>query len=179
MNWNKAAWIALLLTTVLLAACGGGAGQAAEGTGAAKAQPAAQKAEEMTPADLGDTIGAVYADAIEAVTKETSSHPEPSVLRPKLEKMREDYIARLVELGRAREALGAADRATVDSRIRMSMSMIPMSTFSAYADGQSQYFSSDKELANLIASFNVITQYASFDLLKKQAPKEAERLGIQ
>jgi len=28
-------------------------------------------------------------------------------------------------------------------------------------------------------SFNIITQYANFDLLKKQEPEEAKRLGIQ
>jgi len=30
-----------------------------------------------------------------------------------------------------------------------------------------------------IKFINIITQYAFFDLLKKQAPKEAERLGIR
>jgi hypothetical protein len=33
-------------------------------------------------------------------------------------------------------------------------------------------------VANLIASFNIIGQYANFDLLWEQTPEEAERLGI-
>ena len=32
---------------------------------------------------------------------------------------------------------------------------------------------------NLVGSLNIITQYADFDLLKKQAPEEAKRLGIE
>ena len=33
-------------------------------------------------------------------------------------------------------------------------------------------------MANLIAAFNIIGQYANFDLLRRQAPDEAERLGL-
>ena len=41
------------------------------------------------------------------------------------------------------------------------------------------YFSKDQEFHKLLTSFNIIGQYASFDLLKKQEPKEAARLGIK
>jgi hypothetical protein len=37
-----------------------------------------------------------------------------------------------------------------------------------------------RELARLsLSGFNIITQHANFDLLEKQAPAEAERLGIR
>jgi hypothetical protein len=41
------------------------------------------------------------------------------------------------------------------------------------------YSDADLELANLVAAFNIIGQYANFDLLKQQAPAEATRLGIK
>jgi hypothetical protein len=40
------------------------------------------------------------------------------------------------------------------------------------------YFIQDYKFASLIASFNTITQYADFGLLKKQSPAEAQRLNI-
>ena len=44
---------------------------------------------------------------------------------------------------------------------------------------QGELAKTHRELANEIAQFNVITQYANFELLKKQLPEEAERLGIE
>ena len=41
------------------------------------------------------------------------------------------------------------------------------------------YAKIDAELAALIGSFNIITQYSQFELIKKQEPAEAERLGIE
>ena len=48
-----------------------------------------------------------------------------------------------------------------------------------YTEIQGHYASGDVEFGNLIADFNVITQYADLDLLKQQAPDEAARLGIE
>lgn len=169
--------IVLLMTglaIVSLSACSGG-GQATEAAGGGAA---AQAPGSLSPTELGEAIGGVYKEGIEAVAAAMADRPEPAVLRPKLETMKEGYIQHLVELGHARADLGPGDRATVDSKIRMAISMVPSATFTAFADGQSHYLSQDRELANLIASFNVITQYADFELLKTQAPDEAKRLGL-
>ena len=139
---------------------------------------AAADPAQMSPADLGDAIGTLYVEAIGAVTEELGPRPEPEALRPKLETMKEGYVSKLVAYGRAREAMAEADRATVDSKIGSAMMRVPNETWTAYSEGQQHYFSSDSDLADLIASFNVITQYANFDLLEKQEPDEAKRLGI-
>ena len=55
---------------------------------------------------------------------------------------------------------------------------IPADLFKEYQEGQS-FYKDNPELYNLIGDFNTITQYAFFDLLKKQLPEEASRLGIQ
>jgi hypothetical protein len=133
----------------------------------------------MSPTELGEAIGGLYVEALEAVAKELEGRPEVEVLRPKLQELKDAYVAELVELGRAREALEEADRATVDGKVGMSIGRVPSAVFTAYAEGQNHYRKLDSELGELISSFNVITQYANFDLLKKQAPAEAERLGIQ
>lgn len=161
------------LVMVVAAGCGGGEQASATGEQAAAQAPAA-----MSPAELGEAIGNVYKEAIEDVAAAMADRPEAAALRPKLETMKEGYVQHLVDLGRAREALGPGDRATVDSKVRIAISLVPTATFTAFAEGQSHYISKDRDLANLIASFNVITQYADFELLKKQAPDEAKRLGV-
>ena len=83
----------------------------------------------------------------------------------------------MVALGRRREALGTADRATVDGRITAALDRLPAATYEAYQEAFT-YYGSDLEVANLIAAFNILGQYANFDLLREQAPEEAERLGL-
>lgn len=173
--------IVLVTTGLLIAAlcgCGGGDPAAATEDGADGAQAGAKAPEEMTPAEIGEEVGAVYLEAMDEVAAAVAERPEPEVLRPRLETLKEGYVQRLVELGRARQALGTADRATVDSKARMAVNRVPSETFTTYAEGQNYYLSRDRELADLIASFNVLTQYAMFELLEKQEPEEAERLGV-
>jgi uncharacterized protein YdbL (DUF1318 family) len=49
----------------------------------------------------------------------------------------------------------------------------------AITDNYMEALQKDANLGKIIKDFNIITQYALFDLLKKQSPKEAERLGIK
>ena len=84
----------------------------------------------------------------------------------------------MVDLGREREALSPQDRAQADAVLRSRIFSVPSDLFKSYQDVQSAY-QSDRDLFNLIADFNIITQYAIFELLKKQLPDEAKRLGIQ
>ena len=66
----------------------------------------------------------------------------------------------------------------MDAAIGMSINTVPGDVFTAYSKGQSAYQAKDAGLGDLITSFNILTQYANFELLKKQAPEEAKRLGI-
>lgn len=174
-------WMVLVFAVCLTAACGADqeAGAASEGAADQGEEAAAQEPGGMTPAELGDAIGGLYVEAMEDVVAAMEGQPEPDELRPEVGRLKETYVARMVELGRAREALDEADRATVDSHVGMAVRGVPSETFSAYAEGQRHYMDVDRELADEIAAFNVLTQYANFDLLKKQEPAEAERLGIQ
>ena len=181
MRPSETAYGPLLLTALLLVGCGGsGSAPAAEATQQEEAtSDAAKRPEEMTPAELGEEIGREYVDAIVTVAEQIAPRPEPEVLRPRLEELKEETVARMVELGRLRQDLDAADRATVNGKVRMAINAVPSDAFSAYAEGQRHYMKTDPELAELIASFNVITQYTDFELLKKQEPEEAKRLGIE
>jgi len=132
-----------------------------------------------SPAELGQAIGAIYLEGLNQVTEMLKDRPEPADVKPKLQELKESTIQKLVELGRKREAMNEADRAAVEAASRTVLNTVPAELFKAYQDAQSYYLPKDNDLFNLIADFNIITQYAFFDLLKKQAPKEAERLGIR
>ena len=80
---------------------------------------------------------------------------------------------------RQREALDEAGRKKVSSVIGMAFVMMPQDLFKEFSEGQMFYAKKDQDLGKLIGSFNIITQYCQFELLKKQEPKEAERLGIK
>ena len=92
--------------------------------------------------------------------------------------MKAGTIDLMVGMGKEREAMSVEDRAVVDRILSDKISGISTDLFKQYQDGQT-FYKDDAELFNLIADFNIITQYANFDLLKKQLPEEAKRLGIQ
>ena len=130
-----------------------------------------------SPADLGDQIGALYLAAYDDLIALLADRPDAATAAAALSDLKEQYVQEMVALGHQREALDAADRATVDARITAALGGLPTATYDAYQQAYTDY-GSDLEVANLIASFNILGQYANFDLLRQQAPEEAERLGI-
>ncbi len=87
-------------------------------------------------------------------------------------------IELMVGLGRAREALPAGERAKAEAALSRRLAAVPADLSKEYQAGQA-FFQGDRECCQLIADFNIITQYAHFDLLKKQLPEKAKRLGIE
>jgi hypothetical protein len=178
MNRHIGAFVVMGMCALAAHGCGPSADSAAE-SGAA---PAAQADEpgESTPTELGNRIGKLYVEALTEVTDAMTDRPAAADLQPTVEAMMDRYIEQFVELGRQKEALSDADKATVNSRVSIGISSVPSELFSSYAEGQRHYQQGgDMELARMIGEFNVITQYADFDLLKKQSPSEAERLGLE
>ena len=132
----------------------------------------------MTPGEIGDQIAELYIQSLKDVTDQLKDKPSVSNVRLQVEALKENYVKQLVEYGRLRENLDSTGRAAVDSRIRMALNAIyNESWYAVYNDVQQHYFR-DRDFHNLVMSFNIIGQYANFDLLKKQEPEEAKRLGI-
>lgn len=171
-------WMLLVTALLVICACGGGGTDGAPGPQGAEPQ-APEEAKEMTPADLGNQAGELYVQALSELADLMEARPPADELRPQVEALKESYVSRLVELGKKRESLDATGRSSFDSRLRMKINGVPSEVFTAYAEGQQHYQQAGaRELAKLIGDFNILTQYANFELLKKQAPEEAERLGI-
>lgn len=153
--------------------CGRQEAQRADSPGdAGPAQPAVQ-----TPEALGQALGAAYIEILEQVVAILDERQPAEETQARLTDLKARTIERLVEMGRAREAMPEEGRATVDRILSRRIMTVPGDLFKAYQEGRTHY-QGDRELVRLIADFNIITQYANFDLLKKQLPAEAERLGL-
>ncbi|MFH1331039.1 MAG: hypothetical protein ABIJ48_10365 [Actinomycetota bacterium] len=179
---TRMAVVLLVMGMIDLGACGGDAAAPSttgEATTAAPPTTAAitTAAPALTPAGLGDQIGEVYLAAYDDLIALLADRPAAADLAADLADLKEKYVQEMVGLGRQREALPAAGRAAVDARITAALDRLPRATYEAYQQAYSDY-SGETEVANLIAAFNIIGQYANFDLLRQQAPDEAERLGV-
>jgi hypothetical protein len=136
-------------------------------------------AQAQSPDDLGKTIVDTYLESLKKLNELMKDRPEPAALAPKVEALKEESIKKMVEIGQKVAKLDEAGKKKVDAKVSMGFSNTPMDVFKAYSEGQQFYSPKDANLGKNIKDFNIITQYALFDLLKKQAPKEAERLGIK
>lgn len=173
--------IALVLTAF---ACGNGtsaskkAGPAAAAVPAQPAAPAVPAASADPAENLGQKIGSSYIETLKQIVAMLNDKPAAADAKAMLTDMKNWTIELMVDLGREREALAETERATVDRILSGRIAGVPADLFKEYQVGQMHY-KDDRELFQLIADFNIITQYANFDLLKKRLPEEAKRLGIE
>ena len=165
-RWGAAVVLALCLLVFT------GCGNSKDGGGK-------EKTGKMTPESLGKAIAAIYIESITQSSQLMKAREEVDMVKPKLEKLKEDIITRLVKLGRIRESLDEAGKQKTDRHISRGIGVVSRDAYDEYNGGYRYYAGLDRETGNLIASFNIITQYAIFELLKKQAPEEAQRLGIE
>jgi hypothetical protein len=177
--------VVLVCVALLGAGCGGDSGQTTilapaggeePGTSAAAPESPELAGPEMTPADLGDLIGETYVEAIERVVASLANRPDGPAALTALQELKESYVQEFVELGRQREALEPTNRAAVDARISSALSGISPDLFDSYQSLHAHYLDLDLEIADLVISFNIISQYANFDLLTQQDPDEAARV---
>lgn len=134
-------------------------------------------AAATSPGELGDQIGALYLAVYPDVIALLADRPDAATAATELAALKEQYIQQFLAFGHQREAMTEADRATVDAHIRLAVDSLSDDVYDAYRQAWTDY-SSDAAVAELLASFNIIGQYANFDLLREQAPEEAARLGV-
>jgi hypothetical protein len=186
-------WMIALLGVLLLAvgpaaaACGSPsattsttASSGSSTTAALATTSSSPGAADLTPGQLGEQIGSIYVAALHDVAVLLTDKPEVTAAQSQVDQLKNDTIAKLVGLGRTREAMSTSDRAQVDAKITAALSAAGAEDwYDTYMEVWQHYSSVDREFANVVAAFNTIGQYANFDLLKQQAPEEATRLGIQ
>ena len=138
-----------------------------------------EKPKELSPLELGEAIAALYVQAITDVAEIVIDLPPAADITSKVSDLKEAYVQKFVAYGKNRELMGEDDRSTVDLNTRIGLQAVYRdSAYDTYGKAHTHY-SDNKELRDLLSDFNIITQYASFDLLKEQEPEEAARLGIE
>ncbi len=130
------------------------------------------------PAALGEKIAADHAAMMKEVAELLDAGLEPDELKKKAAALREKTIAIHVASGKQREALDAAGKQKCDAALRSAMFRLDRGPLEKLQAACKELRKEDNALANELAEFNTLTQYAAFELLEKQKPKEAERLGL-
>jgi hypothetical protein len=173
--------IALALLCLLLAVGGCGRSQTDEAgttTASAGSQAPAQSVEQ-----LGESIREIYLRAMRETTTMLQDKPSPDQVAAELADSKQQWIAEMVALGRQIEKLDEAEQQRAHAAVRSMYRDLQKdpglsADWQAFNRSINAYIASDPEFFRELKPLNILTQYAFFDLLRQQTPKEAERLGL-
>lgn len=182
----------ILVLLLPITACDGKSDAGEPATSASSDAPATSKidvAAATTPAQVGQAIADLYISGFEAVNEALADHPPADAAVPLLREIHDRHVTDLVALGRRVEEMSDSDKAIVQSAVSRAQSSLRYDEkakpiYAGYTALNQHYVSTgalreNEEFRILFTGFNILTQYAFFDLLKKQKPDEAERLGIE
>lgn len=135
----------------------------------------------VTAASIAMGVVDTWTEAMQRLVVLLEGAPQPDEIRAEVGSLKEEYVQRFVAFGRQRSELTAAEQQEMSSLIFAGITALAEEPwYENYMSTNKQHYSSgDVEFSNLLASFNILTQYADFDLLKQQAPEEVARLGIE
>jgi hypothetical protein len=135
--------------------------------------------DALSPPGLGEEIGGVYLEALQKATELVQDRPAVAEVDAQLAALKERYVQRLLQLGHRREALSDLDQAAVDNAINDTfIAGTKQEWYDSYFGAVQHYAAVDEAFQELLYSFNLLGQYARFDLLTEQEPGEAARLGV-
>jgi hypothetical protein len=179
----------LFVALLLVAACLGLAGCAGElpvpgQTSATAAGGATTSTTESAAAQLAKQVGATWSEAIQKLVPLLEGTPPIPSVQPAVAALKEEYVQKMVVLGRQIAALSADSQQTAYDRAQDILSSTAgtdwftnyVSLYNVYADRSDQ---ASQDFAISLSTFNTLTEYAFFNVLKTQDPDEATRLGIQ
>jgi hypothetical protein len=165
----------LLGTSLALGGCG-----LDVGCGNATTETVTTTVPPVTAATVATGVVDTWAEAMQRLVGLLEGTPRPDAVRADVEDLKEEYIQRFVAYGRQRLELNDAGQEEMRSLTAQGLSALSEEPwFESYMSLYEHYSMGDVEFSDLLASFNILTQYADFDLLKQQAPEEAARLGIE
>jgi hypothetical protein len=130
---------------------------------------------------IGDQVAETWAQAIQALVPLLEGSPPASTLESRVSELKEQFVQKMVALGREIEDLDQFETQEVYRRATEGLNACGDSEwfqsyvrlYQTYADGP------DQDFAVLLSTFNTLTKYAFFEQLKAEDPEEARRLGIE
>ena len=138
----------------------------------------------MTGEDLATKTAEAYQEALSRLAAIVSSRPEAADAEQQVGELKEAVIQTMVAIGREREKFDEQAKSDADSHFGSLLWSLQgdsdvKASWDAMKQARDYYFGQGHTaLADAIIDFNVITQYADFELLRRQSPGEAERLGV-
>ena len=178
----------LLATSLVLAGCGGGSSGTDTTASATAEQPTAtteqaattESMDSMDGSELADAIFSTWEEAMQKLNTLLADRPDPASVQTQVEQLKEEYIQKLVALGHQVAALDLGEKATMQAELlSAAMDASEEDWYASYSDIYVEYAGSDIEFSKLVADFNILTQYADFDLLKQQEPEEDQQRYLQ
>jgi hypothetical protein len=160
---------AFLLAILVLAALATGCGGSGNEVPTRKAS---------SPEELGALISQTYVDMLNEAARLVAPKPDAEQLKPNIDAVKERYARALVAYGKQREAMSKEDKDKVVLVARLYLEQHPPQNFGWWVDAVNTY-SANESVSHTIYTLRDVTQYAFFELLKKQEPEEAKRLGVK
>ncbi|MDD3738661.1 MAG: hypothetical protein PHP31_05145 [Lentimicrobiaceae bacterium] len=155
------------------------------GNNSKKASSTVKSEKELLSASnesLAKMIVTIYDEAMTEMVEILEKYPQANnEMKVEFENLYESTIQKLLPIGKVIDQKDDATKDEIGSLafvevVRLEM---PQKAIDLYNPRMSEIREFDSELNSKMVAMNIITQYAFFDLLKKQNPEEAERLGIE
>jgi hypothetical protein len=163
-----------LLSMVILIIIGCGKGENGNTSG--------KEIKDLTPDKWADQVYAIYEKSIVKLDEIIGTKPAiTDELKKQVTILKNSIIDECIPLGKARARMSEADQKMCSAKLGLKLDRIASNPAWARTQNDARMFYSktDAQFGLLVASFNIITQYAQFELLTKQEPAEAKRLGIE
>ncbi len=185
--WRPVAVVIVLAAcaagALLLSGCAGELPVPGQTSSTAPGASATSSTEPQT-VQLGKQVAALWDEAIQKTLPILEGTPPAASIQPQIADLKEQYIQKLVALGRQIRALPASDQQSIyDRTMDILSSQGATDWFLSYKDLYERYAAlpdqASQDLAVVVASFNTLTQYAFFDVLMVNDPDEAARLGVE
>lgn len=164
---KTAFYLLSLCAVVSLAAC------------SSKDSKSGEESGDVTPASLGQATAKTYRETMSAVVKALAEKPAPADAKKAIQPIIEAAEKKLVEIGKQRESMTAVAKGEFDSAVSDGIGELPADVFEKFSDLSMHYQTADRAVGALLTDVNIITQFANFDLLKKQNPEAAKKYGVQ
>jgi len=141
-----------------------------------------QKMKKFSTLEWAGEVYAIYEDSYNQLDVLLGQKPDfTPKLTEEVKAIKASVIEKMLSLGKIRAGWNEADQKTSSDQLGVKIFNISRNPAWPRVNNEARiyYAKIDPEIAVLISSFNIITQYSQFELLKKQEPLEAERLGIE
>ena len=174
----------LLAAGLAFAGCAGELPDPGRTTSSATSTGGSTTTTESATVQLGKRVGATWSEAIQKLVPLLQGTPPLASVQPAVSALKEKYVQEMVALGKQIVALSPDEQQAVyDRAADILASTANTDWFKSYTSLYDVYAARTDEasqsFAIVLSTFDTLTQYAFFNILKTENPDEAARLGIQ